>query len=260
MEGYLVAERPVVNHLLSHYCRKLEKLYQSTRNRHKDASAIMQEYLGQMQNIGSSLLREALRVTMVLKEYDYLFRRSEQDYTDTAKTERLRNLLGQFETPLEWEFPGEEDPLEAPEKNSDMLSEEKPEELAYLEYGGIRGIDFFEKPSPPATGRRAVDTEEYNVVQKMKLPGEWERAVQRYGINFLLRIHFRKYEFEKVRKLLKTGRIQKEEDIRYIRDTLRLMETRVEKDFRLRIHMAKMQELRRMAHNRLMRIRQEKNL
>jgi len=102
---------------------------------------------------------------------------------------------------------------------------------------------------------RAADTPEAAQVAEMNLAGKWGDAVQKFGVEFLVRIHFRKYEFDKVIWLIKTGRITQEKDLRFVRDTVRLMEGRTAADPRLKLHLAKMADLRRIAQIRLNQLR-----
>jgi hypothetical protein len=89
----------------------------------------------------------------------------------------------------------------------------------------------------------------------------WGKATNSFPVEFLLRIHFRKYEFEVVKKLIQTGKIHEASDLKYIRDTLQVMETRTQQDPILKRYMNEMVDLRRLAQTRLNTIRksQEKS-
>ncbi len=102
--------------------------------------------------------------------------------------------------------------------------------------------------------RRAVDMTELDELQSMNLSGGWGKAVNRYGVPFLIRIHLRKYEFDVLRNLIRTGRIVREDDLRFLRDSLRKMQGRLEQDPPLKLYVQAMAELRRMAQVRLNRI------
>lgn len=102
---------------------------------------------------------------------------------------------------------------------------------------------------------RAVDQ-----VPKKNEPAEnpnsqWNKVTNAFPIEFLLRIHFRKYEFETVKKLIQTGKIKTEEDLKYIRDTLQTMEGRTSQDTILKRHLNEMIDLRRMAQGKLNMLR-----
>ena len=88
----------------------------------------------------------------------------------------------------------------------------------------------------------------------MNLSGGWGVAVERYGVQFLIRIHLRKYEFDTLRSLIRGGRIAREEDLRFLRDSLRKMQGRLDADPTLKLFLKAMAEVRRLAQVRLNRI------
>ena len=104
------------------------------------------------------------------------------------------------------------------------------------------------------TPRRAVDSSELTKLEEMNRSGKWGEAVDRFGVQFLVRVHLRKYEFKQVRQLIRAQRIAREEDLRFVRDTLRTMEQRFDVDPRLIEFRTDMTELRRMAQMRLNKI------
>jgi len=79
----------------------------------------------------------------------------------------------------------------------------------------------------------------------------WGKAINQFSIEFLVRIHFRKYEFDVIKKLVVSGKINREEDLKYVRDTLKLMETRLDQDTALKRYLNEMIELRRLAQGKL---------
>ncbi|WCL48847.1 hypothetical protein [Leptospira sp. GIMC2001] len=80
---------------------------------------------------------------------------------------------------------------------------------------------------------------------------QWKKITNNFPVDFLVRIHFRKYEFEVVKKLITQGKIRTEDDLKYIRDTLQTMEGRTVQDPILKRHMNEMVELRRLAQAKL---------
>jgi hypothetical protein len=80
---------------------------------------------------------------------------------------------------------------------------------------------------------------------------KWGRAVNQFSIKFLIRIHFRKYEFDVVRKLLMTSKITELEDFIYIRNIVRELEKMNNGDPILKYHSDKLLELRRIAQAKI---------
>jgi hypothetical protein len=84
---------------------------------------------------------------------------------------------------------------------------------------------------------------------------KWARTVNQFSTKFVLRIHFRKYEFDVVRKLIMTGKINNIEDLLYIRNFIKEMELMKDKDPILKYHIEKMTELRRICQAKINIIR-----
>lgn len=105
--------------------------------------------------------------------------------------------------------------------------------------------------SAGTTVRRAADTEQARKIEEMDKTGKWGQAVQKFGVEFLVRIHLRKYEFDRVKQLIKQHKIATEKDLRFIRDTLRKMEGRLEEDPTLKQHLEVITDLRRLAQLRM---------
>lgn len=108
-------------------------------------------------------------------------------------------------------------------------------------------------PAAPAP-RRAADTDQAIKIEEMDRSGKWGQAVSKFGVEFLVRIHLRKYEFDRVRQLIRQRKIVSEKDLRFIRDTIRMMEGRLEEDPTLKQHLGEMTELRRLAQLRMNRV------
>jgi hypothetical protein len=83
----------------------------------------------------------------------------------------------------------------------------------------------------------------------------WSKITHNFPVDFLVRIHFRKYDFETEKKLIQRGKINSETDLKYIRDTLQLMEGRINQDTILFRHVHEMVDLRRLAQMKLNNLR-----
>ena len=93
--------------------------------------------------------------------------------------------------------------------------------------------------------------------QRYADPGnsKWAKAVNQFSVQFLIRIHFRKYEFDVVKKLILTSKITMLEDLIYIRNTLKELESQLDKDTILKYHIDKIIELRRIAQGKINNLR-----
>ena len=86
---------------------------------------------------------------------------------------------------------------------------------------------------------------------KEVINSKWGRAVNQFSVKFLIRIHFRKYEFDVVKKLLMTSKITSTEDFYFIRNTVKQLEKMDNGDPILKYHTDKLLELRRLAQAKI---------
>ncbi len=80
---------------------------------------------------------------------------------------------------------------------------------------------------------------------------KWAKAANQFSVPFLIKIHFRKYEFDVVKKLINTSKISMLEDLIFIRNTLKFLETQLDKDIILKYHIDKIIELRRITQGKI---------
>ncbi len=88
----------------------------------------------------------------------------------------------------------------------------------------------------------------------------WGRMVSKFLIDFLLRVHLRKCEFEIIRKLITSGKLTSEENLRLIRDSLLKMGKNVNVDKVLASYLDEMTELRKLTQRKLKLIAKPKTL
>lgn len=278
-EGYVVTDIPALKVLREKTEEDLEIAYEQQMYRRKQASTIMRELLPQARNYNNTPLGRALNVAVMLSQFEQVLISSFAEYTDGWKRNKLQELIPDIDIAS---LGASDDAVAAPGVNADPLAfdgEAHSESTGDLdtqessgvsngphvmhEYDGSPDLDHAADLTPPAdevaaAPARAVDSEELRQIQEMDRSGHWGQAVDQYGVQFLLRIHFRKYEFEKVRWLLRTGKVAREEDVRFIRDTIRTMEGRVGTDMKLGRFLKDMADIRRIAQMKLNSIHQAK--
>ena len=96
--------------------------------------------------------------------------------------------------------------------------------------------------------------------QKFSPEDVLRQAVEKFGVEFLLRIHFRKNEFNKIKYLVNTRRVARESDLIFIRDTVRTLQNRAleKQDPDLRLHLTALQNLLASVHVKLQMIALER--
>lgn len=285
VDGYVVTDIAALKTLKEVAEDELEVAYEQQMYRRKQAATIMRELLPQARNYNNTPLGRSLNVAVMLHQFEQVLISGFAEYTDGWKQSKLRELVPDIDVAALGgdtnQHPTNTDPL-AFEDGAKGASADSSLDSAPGESGDAAAEFSTDLQSPPAAPgepssmedsgappraaassapARAVDSGELDRIQAMDRSGQWGKAVDRYGVQFLVRIHFRKYEFEKVRWLLRTGKIAKEADVRFVRDTIRLMEGRLSSDPRLGRHLKDMTEVRRIAQMKLNSIHQvKKNL
>lgn len=275
VDGYVVAEIAALKTLREKTEDDLEIAYEQQLYRRKQAATIMRELLPQARNYNNTPLGRSLNIAVMLSQFEHVLISGFAEYTQTWRRKKLQELVPDIDVaalsadkadeptgapvdPLAFEATGMSD--ERDSADSGVPTEAENYDVEDGEFGGppeTRPVATF-APEPERPPARAVDSAELSRIQEMDRSGQWGQAVDRYGVQFLLRIHFRKYEFDKVRWLLRTGKVAREEDVRYIRDTIRTMEGRVGVDLKLNRFLKDMADIRRVAQMKLNNIHQVK--
>ena len=94
----------------------------------------------------------------------------------------------------------------------------------------------------------AIDQEQYGRVRERLA---WSDATRIFDPQFLMRIHFRKYEFKMVFRLIYEGKVKEKKDLDYIEATLTKIEGNVEKDPKLKDHLKEIQELKKLVSEQI---------
>lgn len=237
IDGYVVADIPSLKVLRERADNDLETVYEQQFYRRRQVTTIVRELLPQARNFNNTDLGRALNIAVMLQQFEQLLTTTFAEYTDTWKRRKLEELvpdLGLQDEPVDG---GGGAPIEDPAAPPGMDD------------------DHLDHP-PDSHPKRAVDSGELARIQEMDRSGNWGNAVDRYGVQFLLRIHFRKYEFDKVKWLLRTGKVAREEDLRFVRNTIRTMEERTHLDMKLLKFDKEMAEVKRIAQMKLNQIHQ----
>ena len=227
------------------------------------SDAILKDLGPQAKVYGRSMLGEVLSVALILKDIEHIVVNNFKDYTEERKLSNLKQLLGSGSDSAA--SPGATSIAPTggsasltPYTGDDevMFTEQvkprrsRPEKA--IEEIEVEGSDFTPAPEENEQYQRAVESKEYQELQQMNLSGQWGRAVARYGVQFLLRIHFRKYEFQMIRSLLANNRIAAEKDLLFIKEAIGKMLLNTEKDTKLQVYIQDMEDIRVKTLEKLM--------
>ncbi|MCB1173283.1 MAG: hypothetical protein KDK39_06955 [Leptospiraceae bacterium] len=242
--GYVIAEAAIVDSLKESSIRGLEAAYEQQFYKRDSYEKIIRELLPQARIYNNTPIGRSLNMAVMLQQYSNVLRVDFEEYTDSWKKDKLRELMpsesildAESGDPGSGDYTDEDEFASSNGKSSPAADPMEAESLA---------------AEGDATSRsRAVDSVELNQIQEMDRRGQWGKAVNKYGVQFLIRIHLRKYEFDKLRSLIRKGNIAHEDDLRFVRDSIRKMEERYHLDPELNRHTKAMAELKRTTQMRI---------
>ena len=245
--GYVVAEPLIVDSLKESSAYGLEAAYEQQFYKRKPCEGIIRELLPQAKIYNNTPLGRALNMAVMLQQFAKILRVDYEEYTEVWKRSKLLELLPELKKADFEQSESEDEAVDTePDTAASAPSQEEEQKEDSTEEQERRKV------------QRAVDTKEMEEIQKMDKSGQWGRAVDKYGTEFLIRIHLRKHEFDRLRWLMRTNRIAKESDLRYIRDSVRKMEGRLSLDAKLKKFQREMLEVKRIAQIKLNAIYQIK--
>lgn len=217
-DAYVFAEPFILNELKKHSEETLEKLYEASNYKRKSAFQITRELFPKIKEFNNTPLGRAINLSVMLEEFQRMLTAQSYEYTDQWRRNKLQEIF-------------KDEVLQAEElANNANFRENDPTK---------RAVDQLKDQAP-----------------KEKIDSNWVKAKENFSTEFLLRVHFRKYEFDIVKKLIQSGKLKEEKDIKYVRDTIQLMESRMEQDNLLKRYANEMIDLRRYAQAKLNMLRQ----
>lgn len=217
-DAYVFAEPFILNELKKHSEETLEKLYEASNYKRKSAFQITRELFPKIKEFNNTPLGRAINLSVMLEEFQRMLTAQSYEYTDQWRRNKLQEIF-------------KDEVLQAEElANNANFRENDPTK---------RAVDQLKDQAP-----------------KEKIDSNWVKAKENFSTEFLLRVHFRKYEFDIVKKLIQSGKLKEEKDIKYVRDTIQLMESRMDQDNLLKRYANEMIDLRRYAQAKLNMLRQ----
>ena len=140
------------------------------------------------------------------------------------------------------------------EESIDLSAELSAEESLTKGPGSEKAVE--EKSAKRSRAVDAIDQEQYARVRERLA---WSDATKIFDAQFLMRIHFRKYEFKMVFRLIYEGKVKEKKDLDYIEATLTKIEGNVDKDPKLKDHLKEIQELKKFVSEQISKLRKDHN-
>ncbi len=230
IEGYVDADITTVRRLKLLFQDFLVTLYEEECGRKTMAHQAITELFPRIHTIANSPLGYVANKAIMLDEYERLLEKNFNEYTEDAKEILLKNLIEERESLFKDELKKAED--------AKVREEEKKAG------GAPKGL----------RKRRAVDStraEDYDT-QKRDMPVE--KLISIYGIDFFLRLHLRRYEFDKVKETVEKGILRRPQELKKLKEYLGKIKNNFSSDPGLADHMTELYSLDRVVSFYLHRV------
>ena len=241
VNGFVVAETTAINRVRDIYYKKLEALYETQFHKKKSPTSIINELMVNLATYKRTPIGQVMNIAMMLQQMEHLMTEQYMEFNDEWKENKLLELLP--------DIGGSRMEIGTDSSGSDLYDEG---DSAEQEESVINDYDEDELGEPLDLGGSTIVA--YHEVETMDLSGKWGSSVEKYGVQFLVRLHFHKHEYAVVRKLIKQKKIAREEDFRFIRDYLAKIEQKSKEDPALSPYFTEIQETRRLAQLKMNQI------
>ncbi|TGK31491.1 hypothetical protein EHQ12_18980 [Leptospira gomenensis] len=221
VDAYAYADLKILGDVKYFAEKKLERLYEATYYKKKSPSLITRELFPKIRELNNTPIGRIVNIVVMLEEFVRMMNNNPNDFQEEFRVRALEEIL---------------------ESKTGIASGGK--DIADETPTGFSG-SFGPALSQRATDRMESQTASFNP------NSPWGRMVSKFSIDFLLRVHLRKCEFETIRKLILSGKVVETEHLRLVRDSLLKMEKNVNVDRVLASYLEEMTELRRLAQRKL---------
>ncbi|MGL4369580.1 MAG: hypothetical protein ACRCUT_07905 [Spirochaetota bacterium] len=207
VEGYIYADLRIIGQLKSFFQDILCQMYEKQFHKHLLIHQVIKELFPIIKNFNNTELGQIANKTIMLMEYERMI---EKDYSQFSIDYQERKLV---EISIREHF------IYSPKIDIPIPESAKSESAKQTSSADVH----------PNFGR-AIDSPLYREFSEKKDHYPIQRILNIYGIDFFLKVNFRKYQFSNVRKLVEDKQITKREDLLLLKSMLDLLKERVYSD------------------------------
>ena len=198
VEGYIVADLRTITQLKTYFQDILCQLYEKQFKKHTMIHQVIKELFPIIKSFNNTELGQIANKTIMLMEYERMLEKNFSSYSVDFQ-ERSMAGIAQREhfdfTPA----------IDIPEVKGSILGAEST-----VTASDASGQSF----------SRAIDSPLYKEFDEKKNHYPIQRILNIYGIDFFLKVNFRKYQFSHIKKLVEDKQITKREDLMLLRSML----------------------------------------
>ncbi len=202
IDGYVIADEPVISSLRSIYQRRLTELYNKEKGTHYGYPQIQKEILSRMNALVNTPVGRVANIAIMLNEYQNLITKHPEEFTYEWCEAKLDEYL----------------------KHVPIVDESEPEE---------QGGDASSRDGVTGTATRAVDSPEFEVYSKDDKTLSPQKMLTIYGADFFFRVKLRKYEFKLLKDMIVEGQIKRKTDMSMLRGMIKTIKGNFDRDPKL---------------------------
>ena len=228
IEGYVDADITTIRKLITTYGKVLVNYYADKYRKEALPQTIVKELMANMSSVMNTEIGIITNKFIMLNEYEKLLQKQYNEYTEEWKEAKLEELIKQ-------QYEQVNKP--APSKTEDNNENVNTEELA--------------AKSEIVEEVRAIDTPEYSEYEQKKNSMPVEKLLSIYGINFFIRVNFRKYDFTTIEKMVKSKIINRKSELQTVKRMIEAVKSNVAVDKNLSNHIMEIYRLERVVNQYL---------
>ena len=206
VDGYVAADLSVVRNLNSFFKDHLVKAYEFQFHKRAGSAQIVRELFPMIKSLNNTELGQVLNKTIMLHEYERLLEKEWRAYAPEWQEQRLAELS------LKYGFHYKPSvPVNIPQQVLDASAAINSEEPV---------SNTRTQAKTNVKTERAVDAPQYKEFADKESQYPLQRILNIYGIDFFVKVQFRKYKFSYVRKIIEDKQIVKKKDLLFIREMI----------------------------------------
>ncbi|MBN2158760.1 MAG: hypothetical protein JW807_05145 [Spirochaetes bacterium] len=221
VNGYVETDLQTIRKLKNFFQKLLMDEYERQYSKRMLVHQIVKDIYARSSFYKNTMIGQIGNKAIMLEEYEGFIERNFTEFTDSWKSNKLKEVL---------QATG--DKLIAPEKKEPHVKE-----------GG-------EEPRPAS--QRAVDSPEYHSYASDRTKQSLDKVLQIYGVEFFFRINLRKYNFDLLRQIVESGEIDRRTDLIMLKEMIQKMKSNIDKDRKLLDYSDKIYKLERMISRQML--------
>jgi len=227
IEGYVDADITTIRKLLVTHGKILVNYYEDKYHKHLLPQAIIKELMANMSMVMNTEIGIVANKFIMLSEYERLLQKQYNEYTEEWKEKKLTELLGQQSVLV----------MESTASETTDSTEDADTEESIVKEGSRED--------------RAIDSPEYKEYDSKTASVPFEKLLSIYGMDFFIRINFRKYDFGTVEKMIKAKIINRKNELLAVKKMLETVKANIGSDKNLSNYIMEIYHLERVINQYL---------